>query len=465
MRLRTTPRRALFWTSLGAFIGVTSVGCLFEELASGGDTAFDCGPSFNDGNRAVTGVDAADAFLSTSQALMDKGDLLGATLEMELAALTQELGIDMEAPAGDDAGTINGQNSLGVRVRELFQEQIGVELVLRAKRAACQGQPREAFASAMRCQNDVGCGVATTAAEENFECLGRCETSPRNQLSCGESADAHCTFSGSNLACTGTCVGTCTFSADAVQDCPGECWGICQGSCSQFGDADLNGTRELGECIGACRGSCEGTCRAHSLVGVDCDGTCSGECSLEGSTLDCANAAVASCEEDGSAAAGCSGGCDGDFAFPDSLLACEASYGCASWAKVDMLLRAECVSAVVEAKALPNKLLDAGTQQRVQFMVAALERRVPTILTLVEQATVLAQAGADLATSAGGAEEGMLALLEGRDDISTETRRRLLECAPQAFEDAGNALVGHLNVLNGRVAKALGLQSGLIGFQ
>jgi|GEM_PF-1963248 len=439
-----------------ALTSVLFAACLFEHLESGSDTAFDCGPGFSQGNLAVTGVSAADSFLQTTQELIDKCDELGEALEAELSALVDELAITQ--------AMLDEQGSLGLAVRALFAGPLGSELVVSATRADCPLDPRAIFAAAARCEADVGCSLDARAADADFGCLGLCEVSPEDSSTCGEASEAVCSFRGPDLTCSGSCTGDCVFAADSVPDCPGECWGICQGSCSQFGDANLNGVSEIGECIGACRGVCEGTCRARSRVGVACEGTCSGECTRKGAGLDCASAVRASCASDGSGDATCSLGCRGDFTFPASLQGCEASYTCASWAKVTGLIATECASAAVEFAALPNELLTEPAQKQLEFALAVLQERTPRILTAIDRATALAQAGADLATSAGGAEEGMLALLSGRDGVPTETRRRLIECAPAQFEDAGNALASHLNVLNARVVRALGLQSGLIRF-
>ena len=434
--------------------GVCDIGCSAEGIA--------------EGNASVTGVKSLDAFFSAVIGFDQKAEQVSAAIDVELAALAGDFGID--------AGTLQASfgGDVGAALSAQFDENFEGSVMVRAEPPHCDLDARAELSASAECQVDAGCDVDVDPGTATLQCKGSCQADVNAEVACDANAQLACTFRGPDVTCDAECKGTCTAELSVAADCDGTCKGSCtvslpsggrcEGRCE--GSCDVNtdsGGRCGGTCTGDCQmdlsagascdGTCEGSCAMEAKAGAECHGKCSGECTARGPEIDCTGAAEARCEAMGEASVTCSGQCEGELEPPMAMVQCDASATCNAQAKADASARVECSEPSIDIDYELRGDLDVEVAAQMELGMRQLEVRLPRILARLQQARLLVDASAELGAAAGGAAEGTIRAF-GSGDLGVVAALRVAECAPAQFQAVPTLIAQSTSELQASVAAA-----------
>jgi hypothetical protein len=215
---------------------------------------------------------------------------------------------------------------------------------------------------------------------------GQCQVDAQAQFSCETQCDvthmcqpptivARCSKADLSGTCSGSCeaMAVCEGSATVAAQCQGTCAASCSGTCSGPCTGTCDGTTSTSTCSGTCVGQCAGSCK----------GTCTGDCTLDASaSINCG------------AEATCKGGCSVAYTAPVCEAAltapsCTIDANCEAACSGEGSLKATCTAPTVVLVSASNPMLKT-----------TLEKNLPSILNVLAQGKLVAQAAASVAGAA-----------------------------------------------------------------
>ncbi len=427
---RACARMRATWIALG-FASAALCACAGDKVPAPADNPL-CGfacpkRGVAEGNAAISGVPAADAFFEAVVAYQTTAAHTGAAIEAELAGVRADFGI--------------GKNTaLGAELKRLGSSLLAAGPKLVASQALCWVDSQRLIALQSQCDPAL-------AAAMTISCSGPCRVDA--SAMCGRLAKLECTTTAAREDCgTDLCSGTCTETPDATGTCDGICLGQCSGTCDRFAQ-DGNGGLE---CAGQCAGTCSGSC-AHAIERSACRGTCAGTCTRS-DPMSCDSPVEVRCQPNAGKDFDCPGSCAGVFSAPMGNAECRAA------AAAQARYLAQCDLPWVRVHYALSEASPSADQRRYLDALRMLQARLPALISDVARAKLIKNAGESLAADATSAVKDSLRAEAKADDLDNQTRAGLA-CAQAEAAKVGKALDPASRALDAALADAAELLTAL----
>lgn len=412
-----------------AAAGVLTIPACDEDSplsAAGEELAEQCGlqcpaEGVVEGNASISGVARVDAFFGTVVNFGSRCDSTSARIQSELGRIRASLGLEANASGAQIAAAIR------------TRYQLEGALQVRAEPARCAVSAEATVQAAARCDAEVEPGSVSV------DCQGSCEVEASGRVEC--EGELTCTGTAPNLECEGSCQGSCELAVAA--ECSGTCRGTCTGECSAENAA--------GECVGTCTGECQGTCELQA--GGTCSGECRGQCTYTPPNAECNG--TARCTAMGSASVDCEGRCEGEVTPPSANVDCQAT------AKAQASLDVECTPPSIDVSYRFAAGASAETQAEFQAFLVGFRARFAAILSELERADAIIQAGVAIKASAQDAVDAATEVaLSGEASLKAQIG---VGCALAEVPNVARAIDGSTTRLRNSVTVAADLSTELLG--
>ena len=388
-----------------------------------------------EGNAAISGVASVDAFFASVINFQGAATGVAGGVKAQLDAIRGDFGIAADA-------------DLAAELKAQISANIEGALTVDYQEARCEADVQATLQAQARCDAEFDPGKAMV------ECKGSCDVEASADAKCDADADLECTFTPPDLKCMGSCSGTCSADFSAAADCSGKCTGSCSGSCSAYVDDGNGGT----QCAGKCDGMCTGHCDFEVAGGAMCEGECKGECTVTNPSGGCEGGIKAQCKAHADAMVMCDGKCEGDFEPPMAKAECQAS------AKADAKVNVQCTPPKVAISYKLKAVASADVQAQAKFEAALktlASTRLPALLAEIKRGESVVDAGAGLATSAGGSVMGAVQAAAG-GNLSVKATFGL-GCAVKELPKVGNVITSASADLKAQLTAAGKLTAALKG--
>jgi hypothetical protein len=331
-----------------------------------------------DGNASISGVPSVDGFFQSVINFQNAAKGVAAGIDAQLAAIGADFELDPNAA------------DVGAALQVKLAANLEAGFSLKVEPPVCKADFKAELDAAARCDASVSGGKL------EVDCKGGCDVQASADVKCDAKADLVCTVRAPEVECKGECTGSCTVAVTADVGCTGTCNGMCVGTCSAY-VKDASGNAQ---CQGQCTGQCTGTCTADVTADASCKGKCSGECTMTNPSAGCEGGIRAQCKAKANASIKCETQCDGDFEPPMVKAECQARVH--AEAKLSVQCTPPHVALNYRIKAAAK--LELAAQLRFEAALKSLvEVRLPALKAAVKKSDSVTDAGAELATSAGGA--------------------------------------------------------------
>lgn len=435
--------------AVGVGIATTQMtGCDEAKKACGLECPTDAkGKAFGvvEGNASISGFAPIDGFFQSVVNFKQVATGVSADIQAEINGIALAVGLDpTKLMANADVGA-----AVAAKIKADFKATLKVK----AQPPKCEIDAKVTATVSAECQAKAGCDIDPGKA--SVSCMGSCEVEASASGSCEANADVECVVSGPSVACQGECKGSCTAQLDVAASCEGTCNGDCSGTCE-------GNTASGGKCNGTCTGMCKGSCEASGSAALNCKGSCNGSCEYKPAMAKCEASAKVQCEVKAEAKAQCQGRCDGEFEPPKAN--CEASASCDASAKADAKFNASCTppSIDIDFALDAGASLDATAQARFNFVLDELKLRLPRLLAALKKGSLVADAGAKLASDGQVAIQGTIDALAG-GNVDVVAGFRIIECVPAQLKAVPTVISDASAQLKTSFCAGFSLGSGLGG--